>query len=665
MHQTFYIDIDEEITSIVDRLRKAKAKEVVIVVPKRALLIQSIVNLKLLRKESERFKKEITIVTQDQMGKALLEKIGLKTEQKLDDVSGEEVDFSEKENNEIVSEKDAFYSDVLAGNADADRLKKLGSDEYFDSSDAKSFSEITKNAPLAKNFSEKTAEENREKIINKELVVDSGRNRDSKKMGRGSSIDIARNINDAQLKNLDYEYEQKSLNENEYALKKAVNSVHTNINKKPEADSEKKEKMGLFFRAPEKAIAERKKEEYRNISLSGGAKKTFWIFGAAIFLIMASSVAYLFLPKADIKIFLKTKTKSTDVEIRGDAGIQAVDLEKQAIPIRIVSVEDTLSETINTTGKKSINNQKAKGVIIVYNEYSANAQPLVATTRFMSESGKIFRLVKGISVPGMSMVGEEKKAGSIEAEVVADEPGEAYNIEPTKFSIPGFQGSGTEKYTKIYAKSEKTMSGGGNGSSGETIKIISAGDISNAKNKLMAEINESIKQKIKEAAGEGAVVLEDAMDMGSASYVLSSSEGAVADSFNISVKVNATAIVFSESDAEKIAMRLIAISEKNGTGGKVDENSVSLQYGKADADFSKKVILIRANASGKIIPKLDSEALKNNILGKNEDEFMTYLKEFSDTESVEISYWPAFLGGKIPSYGSRVSIIFDPALDNN
>jgi hypothetical protein len=39
MHQTFYIDIDEEITSIVERLKKTRAEEVILVVPKRALLI--------------------------------------------------------------------------------------------------------------------------------------------------------------------------------------------------------------------------------------------------------------------------------------------------------------------------------------------------------------------------------------------------------------------------------------------------------------------------------------------------------------------------------------------------------------------------------------------------------------------------------------------------
>ena len=72
MHQTFYIDIDEEITSIVERLKKARANEIVMVVPKGALLIQSIVNLKILRKEADEHDIQLMMVTQDKLGKVLI-----------------------------------------------------------------------------------------------------------------------------------------------------------------------------------------------------------------------------------------------------------------------------------------------------------------------------------------------------------------------------------------------------------------------------------------------------------------------------------------------------------------------------------------------------------------------------------------------------------------
>ena len=35
MHKTLYIDIDEEITSIIDRVRKSAANEIIVIAPKR------------------------------------------------------------------------------------------------------------------------------------------------------------------------------------------------------------------------------------------------------------------------------------------------------------------------------------------------------------------------------------------------------------------------------------------------------------------------------------------------------------------------------------------------------------------------------------------------------------------------------------------------------
>lgn len=98
-HKTLYIDVDEEITSIIDRVRKAQAGEVIIVVPKQALLIQSLVNLKLLKKEADRRKKRVMIVTQDKIGKKLIEKAGILVQKKATDNIADESDhyISEKE----------------------------------------------------------------------------------------------------------------------------------------------------------------------------------------------------------------------------------------------------------------------------------------------------------------------------------------------------------------------------------------------------------------------------------------------------------------------------------------------------------------------------------------------------------------------------------------
>ncbi|HEB01485.1 MAG TPA: hypothetical protein ENI16_00625, partial [Candidatus Portnoybacteria bacterium] len=82
--QTIYIEKDEEITSICERLGKNKAKEIAIVIPKGAVLFQSIVNLKLLGKEASKLEKKIFIITSDKFGQNLAAKADLAVRQKLE-----------------------------------------------------------------------------------------------------------------------------------------------------------------------------------------------------------------------------------------------------------------------------------------------------------------------------------------------------------------------------------------------------------------------------------------------------------------------------------------------------------------------------------------------------------------------------------------------------
>lgn len=82
--KVLYIEIDDEVTTIYDRMKSQKIKNLYLVVPKRAILFQSIVNLKILKRKAEDLEKNIYIVTNDQNGIHLASKIGLPVYDKVD-----------------------------------------------------------------------------------------------------------------------------------------------------------------------------------------------------------------------------------------------------------------------------------------------------------------------------------------------------------------------------------------------------------------------------------------------------------------------------------------------------------------------------------------------------------------------------------------------------
>jgi len=89
--QSLYIDPEEEITSILARVKKAQADTCVLVVPNSALILGSFINMKLLARESERIGKAIIIVTQDETGLASAQKAGLKGGRNIEEFMSENV----------------------------------------------------------------------------------------------------------------------------------------------------------------------------------------------------------------------------------------------------------------------------------------------------------------------------------------------------------------------------------------------------------------------------------------------------------------------------------------------------------------------------------------------------------------------------------------------
>ena len=61
--ETVYVDVDDEITTIIEKVRGAKGKIVALVLPKRATVLQSIVNMKLLKRTVSEAGKNLVLVT--------------------------------------------------------------------------------------------------------------------------------------------------------------------------------------------------------------------------------------------------------------------------------------------------------------------------------------------------------------------------------------------------------------------------------------------------------------------------------------------------------------------------------------------------------------------------------------------------------------------------
>ena len=158
-----------------------------------------------------------------------------------------------------------------------------------------------------------------------------------------------------------------------------------------------------------------------------------------------------------------------------------------------LSAED--STKVAPTGISS-GGQKSSGKITVYNNYSNAPQKLIVNTRFEAKDGKVFRIKEPIVVPGM---------GITETTVYADQAGEAYNIEPTDFTLPGLKGG--PRFGKVFAKSKTAMIGG---TSGNTM-VVKKEDIEKAKISLSEKIKDRLLSMLSTQKPEGYLLFDKAI----------------------------------------------------------------------------------------------------------------------------------------------------------
>ena len=354
MHQTFYIDIDEEITSAIDRLRKSKTKENIFVVPKRALILQSVVNLRLLKKEAGKLKKQIMIISQDEQGRALAEKVGIFSQQSLEGVEVKE-ELKIKVHPQINSERQKNLNKKVKKKR---KLENVGSKDFYEKDkktmDAKNSLEAEKKVVVGK-----------KKIEEKKILV--------KKQGRDHVVSGV-------VKSVDFP--SSSLKYHPSNVKKVKSGSGGDYAKyKKDIDPRKEEELKELFQLDKHQDQPKKQLQ---VSVPKKTKKIFILFGIVSVAVILLVGIFLIFPRAKISIHMSSNVQTIDLEIKGNSNAVISDLEGRSVPARAIEKDAERTESFSATGRNEISDQKTRGTIAIYNEHGTSPQPLVATTRFLT-----------------------------------------------------------------------------------------------------------------------------------------------------------------------------------------------------------------------------------------------------------------------------------------
>lgn len=406
--------------------------------------------------------------------------------------------------------------------------------------------------------------------------------------------------------------------------------------KKPQKEKTFSEPLPIEPEKPEK------KEKFKFFT-----RKFFIRFFIVAGLVGLFFVGYFVLPRAQVVITPKREKVQFESEILADKKINSVNSEESTIPGQYFELEKTESREFPTTGERDVL-EKAKGRIIVYNQYSSSPQSLVKTTRFRSTDNKIFRLTSTVTIPGAIVEEGKIIASSKEVEVEADEAGPAYNIGPSDFTIPGFEG--TPKYAAFYGKSTDAMAGGAKGK----MKVATESDIKGATDILVLELKTKTQKEFQEKVPNNLKLLEGAQRLEVVQSSSSLKANQPGEKVTIIAKVKASGLAFKEEDA--IFLLQSTVNEKISKGKTLLLSTVKIDYIVSVFKPSDGLVDLLCKVAADAVWNFDEQKIKSNLAGKNEEEVKRYLSSLPEIELAKVIFWP-FWVNKVPSNKNRIKVI--------
>ena len=383
-------------------------------------------------------------------------------------------------------------------------------------------------------------------------------------------------------------------------------------------------------------------------------QRIFFYFMIPVVMALLYYLGFIGLARAEIMITSRKMEIPFTKEVLIDSNVSSIDTAKAIIPGNLFSFNSTETEEFTSTGQGK-DEQKAKGIITIYNNYSTAPQILVATTRFETPDNKIFRLDSRTVIPGATTENGKLVPSTIDVRVTADQSGPDYNIEACnlpecKFTIPGFEGM--PEFDGFYGVSKNSMTGGSLGS----VPVVSSGDIKNAEDVILDKIIKSIDQDLENKIPPGLTILSGAKSGVKISKLSSDAEiGDYVDKFTVEAEVTVKVIAFDENN---IIRYIQGVLEEDR-----DENynfckDLEIEYSDLETDFDKGSLKVTVKANQFLCHQLDLEEIKGSVIGKNQGELDEIFGNNPGIEEVKIKFWPFWIK-KVPNSLQKTNILID------
>ncbi len=381
----------------------------------------------------------------------------------------------------------------------------------------------------------------------------------------------------------------------------------------------------------------------KRIKSSNFFKKTPLLVTAGAVIILGL-ILYGTLGSAQITIVPQKQNLNFQLKVSASSTATDVSVDFNKIPGQRFTDQKEAFDVFPATGQKEVV-QKASGEITIYNK-SLVAQRLVATTRFETPQGLVYRIPQTLIVPAGTKDGSTITPGSIKSAVNADRPGSEYNIGPATFTVPGLAGS--PKFNDFNAESSTPMTGGIIGPS----RVITEEDFAKAQEALTERVREDILRSVKSQSSDLKIL--DSVAIEFEPPVTNAKANEAASELRMTIKGTADVVVFREADVMKLIENFVSESGDF----EVLKKGLDINYLNPVPSQDNTSLTFDIRVTGKAASILDTGKITNEVAGMSEDEIRTYFKNIDEIESARIVLSP-FWVKKMPRDSGRIKVIIN------
>lgn len=347
-----------------------------------------------------------------------------------------------------------------------------------------------------------------------------------------------------------------------------------------------------------------------SFSFDGGFRRLLAIIGIFLgILLIAGTLAYWYVPKAKVVIYIAPKILEKNIEFSVDQNLEVVDNANKVVPGNIIEVQVSGDKTSATSGTKTVG-ERAKGQVTV--THVGGTTTLKSGTVLTGPNNLKFTLDGDVPIAsGAGVLNPSQKAAS----VTAADIGAQYNlVSGTEFSVGNFSKD------SFGARNETALSGG----TSRSVSAVGKEDRENLEKELLAELLEKGTNEAKGKKGENDILVDGSAAFNTDKEEFSHKVGEEAGSLKLTLSGTVSLLVLPKEGINSLILSELERDVPSDFSLRQDQIEVSYERvietkttkdGKKEdiAEPSNKFIAkVRAN----LLPKVNSEEIALAIAGK-------------------------------------------------